>query len=229
MPSSWMMAPRGRHLLASQMLLPNPGRGALAEGGQGESRHQPCPCDLAGGCQGPGDGHVRCVFQRAHQPEGHQRRQVQGPGEQQALGARPTEGPAGLWFADTARASGSGPSGKCAQPPAGGEAWLEGSCCPLLGGTSFPITSGRTWAGPVRGTKSCRNGGPCALDRAVAQPPRACPLCIPASGATRGWGTLIWPGQILGTSHMGPPRPVAHPRNYLSFSVHDTFIVMFLQ
>ncbi|XP_037014095.2 formimidoyltransferase-cyclodeaminase isoform X3 [Artibeus jamaicensis] len=33
---------------------------------------QPCPCGLSGGSQGPGDRHVWCIFQCAHQPEGHQ-------------------------------------------------------------------------------------------------------------------------------------------------------------
>lgn len=48
---------------------------------------------VAGGGQGPGDGHVWGVFQRAHQPEGRHRRRVQGPGERVRHGGRAAVGP----------------------------------------------------------------------------------------------------------------------------------------
>lgn len=51
-----------------------------------------------------------------------------------------------------------------------------------------------------------------------------CPVGPPGAG-----GTLDRAGQTLGTSGMGPQRPVTQPQNYLSFSIHDTVIVMSLR
>lgn len=45
-------------------------------------------------------------------------------------------------------------------------------------------------------------------------------------GASQASGTLDRPCQTLGTSNTGPQRTVAHPQNYLSFSIHDTIIVI---
>lgn len=61
-------------LVVSSLSLPMRCEGSEGGAHRGPRRCPPAPSlHPAGGSQSPGDGHVWCVFQRAHQPEGHQR------------------------------------------------------------------------------------------------------------------------------------------------------------
>lgn len=99
------------------------------------------------------------------------------------------------------------------------------------GGSSFSLTVGlwQDLANPGWRPESCRIGAPVLLMELRPSHPELTHCAYLPGGTAQAWGSLDWLCQTLGTSNTGPQRTVAHPQNYLCFSIHDTVIVIVIE